>query len=103
MSSIDGEWSARRVYLNCGYTSVWTITTVDESQLVVSEQCGSHCCGCVLSPCPKRGVLAHRMHKVDSDSWAGTLCGKPLKLTRKDDSELHHLTTDGPMIMTRHN
>ena len=102
MNSIEGEWDARKEHLGCGYTSVWTITVLDEERIVVSEHWGSKCCGCIPNPCPKRGIFAHRMKKVDNDSWAGRMGGKPLKLTIKNEKELHHLTTDGPMIMTRH-
>eukprot|EP00316_Scyphosphaera_apsteinii_P010561 CAMPEP_0119309790 /NCGR_PEP_ID=MMETSP1333-20130426/16800_1 /TAXON_ID=418940 /ORGANISM="Scyphosphaera apsteinii, Strain RCC1455" /LENGTH=72 /DNA_ID=CAMNT_0007313829 /DNA_START=127 /DNA_END=345 /DNA_ORIENTATION=- len=70
---------------------------VDDKSIVVKEQPGSHCCGCVPNICLK----THNMAKVDDGKWAGRLGFKPIKLEKRSERELYHLTTDGPMIMTR--
>ena len=102
MNNIEGDWNAKKVYLNCGYTSVWNVKVLDEQRVVVSEHWGSYCCGCVPNLCPKRGIFAYHMEKKKgSDSWTGWKGGKPIKLTIKTDNELYHLTTMGPMVMTR--
>ena len=101
MSSIEGDWRAKKQHMNCGYAATWTVTSVDEGKIVVSEHCGSRCCGCCINPCPKTGPLAHHMTKETDESWAGRLGGKRIQLTRQPDGTLYHLTTDGPMIMTR--
>ena len=100
MSGIEGDYHAKKQHMACGYTSTWTVVQ-DGDKIVVSEHCGSFCCGCVPNPCPKTGCLAHRMTKSGDDSWAGRMGGKPISLTKKPDGTLHHVTTDGPMIMTR--
>ena len=41
------------------------------------------------------------MKKTKAGEWKGTLGFKPIKLTKTSNSELYHVTTDGPMIMTR--
>ena len=102
MSGIEGDWNATRDCMGCGYTGTWTIVVVDDEKIVVSEQCGSRCCGCVPNPCPKTGCCAHHMKKTgDESTWSGSLGGKPIKLTKNADGTLHHLTTDGPMTMKR--
>ena len=63
MSGIDGDWHARKQNMNIGYTATWTVAAVDDENIVVSEKCGSHCCGCVPNCFPKAGCLAHRMKK----------------------------------------
>ena len=99
--SIAGEYHATKEHMGCGYTSTWTVTAVDDDTVVVSEHCGSYCCGCVPNPCPKAGCCAHHMTRASDGSYSGRLGGKPIKLTAQPDGTLHHLTTDGPMIMTR--
>ena len=99
-SSIEGDWAAKKEYCGCGYTGIWTVTTAGDA-IIVSEHCGAHCCGCVPNPCPKRGCLAHRMTKQSDGVWSGRMGGKPITLRSIDDRTLRHLTTDGPMIMTR--
>lgn len=98
--SIEGDWHATKQHMGCGYSSTWTVAAVDDEHIVVEEQCGSTCCGCVPNCCPKRGCLAHRMRR-EGDAWVGRLGGKPLRLSKNDDGTLHHVTTDGPMTMTR--
>ena len=101
MDSIEGDWRATKGHCGCGYTGVWTVAVADDGAVVVSENCGSHCCGCVPNCCPKRGLLAHRMGKESENVWSGRMGGKPLRLAKNDDGTLSHMTTDGPMIMTR--
>ena len=102
MGSIEGAWHATMdpsapCACGCGYTGTWRISAVDEETIIVKEDCGSHCCGCVPNPCPK----CERMRQVGDGEWAGTLGCKPVQLKRRSDTELYHLTPDGPMIMTR--
>ena len=100
MSGIDGDYSAKKEHMNCGYTSTWTVRSLDGDSIVLREHCGSYCCGCVPNPCPKTGCLAHRMVRSSDGVWEGRLGGKPLRLTKQADGTLHHMTSDGPMIMT---
>ena len=101
MDSIEGDWQATKEHCGCGYTGVWTVAVADNDAVVVSENCGSHCCGCVPNCFPKRGPLAHRMAKESDNVWSGRMGGKPIRLAKNDDGTLSHMTTDGPMIMTR--
>jgi len=99
--NIQGDWQATKEHCGCGYTGVWTVTVSDDSTVVASENCGSHCCGCVPNCVPKRGPFAHRLTKESNNVWSGRMGCKPIRLTLEDDGTLRHLTTDGPMIMTR--
>ena len=96
---IEGDWEARKLYCTCGYHAVWTVSSLGDSweQIKVVEQPGAHCCGCVPNPCRK----THKMKRTGDDEWKGRLGGKPIALSKTTDKELRHMTTDGPMIMTR--
>jgi len=99
--SIEGDWQATKEHCGFGYTAVWTIAVEDDGTVVVSENWGSYCCGCVPNCFPKRGPLAHRMTKESDNIWTGRMGFKPLRLDKNDDGTLSHMTTDGPMIMRR--
>ena len=43
----------------------------------------------------------HKMTSTGPGTWAGKLGGKKITLTKVSDTELMHVTTDGPMRMTR--
>lgn len=45
--SIEGDWQATKEHCGFGYTAVWTIAVEDDGTVVVSENWGSYCCGCV--------------------------------------------------------
>ena len=96
---IQGDWEATKVHCACGYHAVWTVTPVGEGwdEITVVEQPGAGCCGCVPNPCRK----THKMKRTADDEWKGRLGGKPIMLSKTSDKELRHMTTDGPMVMTR--
>ena len=97
--SIEGDWNATKVNCGCGYHAVWRVAyggTGDE-EITVTEQPGAACCGGV----PNCFLKTHNMTKSGEGEWKGTKGFKPIKLTRTSDSELYHITTDGPMRMTR--
>ena len=94
---IGGNWDARKQHCSCGYEAVWTVTPVDGwDEIKVEEQAGAKCCGCV----PNCFLKTHKM-KRDGDEWKGRLGGKPISLKKTSENELAHMTTDGPMVMTR--
>ena len=99
MRSIDGDWVATADgCMACfGYTATWKVTIVDENNIIVKEQPGSKCCGCV----PNCFLKTHEMQKKGENQYAGRLCGKPIGLTQESDTVCRHFTTDGPMKMTR--
>ena len=57
MNSIEGDWNAKKVHLNCGYSSVWNVKVLDEKRIVVSEHWGSYCCGCGPQSVPQKGHI----------------------------------------------
>ena len=57
---LEGDWDASKEHMACGYTAVWRITVKDEENIVIKEQPGSHCCGCV----PNCFLKTHHMKKV---------------------------------------
>ena len=95
--SIEGNWNAQKLHCSCGYTAIWTITMSSDSNIVVKEQPGSRCCMVV----PNLFLKTHNLKKVEEGKWEGKLGFKPIRLEVKSDKELYHLTTDGPLIMTR--
>ena len=96
---IGGDWDARKEHCGCGYEAVWKVTPVDGwDKITVVEQPGSKCCGCV----PNLIRKTHEMTRVgNSDEWKGSLGFKPVTLKKTSEKELAHMTTDGPMVMTR--
>ena len=94
-------WNLNRLLpapsLACADRAVWKVTVEADDAIVVAEQRGASCCGGV----PNCFLKTHKMTRVDENTWSGTLGCKPITLTRKTDTECYHITTDGPMIMTR--
>ena len=99
MSDIEGDWNAVKTGIcACGYTAVWKVAVDNENDgIIVKEQMGAKCCGCVPNPVLK----THKMKKAGDGVYQGTLGFKPIRLEKRSDKELYHVTTDGPMIMTR--
>jgi hypothetical protein len=58
---IEDNWNATG---NCGYTAVWHISIKDDESIVVKEQPGAKCCGCVPNP----NLKTHKMKKVSTIS-----------------------------------
>ena len=95
---IGGNWDARKEHCSCGYQAVCKVTPVDGwDEITVEEQPGANCCGGV----PNCFRKAHRMKKSGVDEWKGRLGCKPISLKKVSEKELKHVTTDGPMVMTR--
>ena len=93
---LDGEWQATKHHCACGYQATWVLEEKGD-ELTFTEQRGSHCCGGV----PNCFLKTHRMKKVEDGVWKGRLGFKPIEVKVVSDSELYHLTTNGPMKMVR--
>ena len=98
-ASIEGDWDATKVHCGCGYHAVWKVTAggTGDDEITVVEQPGAACCGGV----PNCFLKTHKMKKVGDGERKGTLGFKPIKLSKRSDTELYHVTTDGPMVMVR--
>ena len=96
---IQGDWKAEKMHCACGYHAIWTVTPDNEKwdAITIKEQPGAGCCGCIPNPCLK----THKMTRTGECEWKGRLGGKTIALRKTSDAELRHMTTDGPMIMTR--
>ena len=99
MSDIEGDWNAvKQGPCACGYRAVWKVTIDDANDgIIVKEQPGAQCCGCV----PNLILKTHKMKKEGDGVYKGSLGFRPIKLEKRSNNELYHVTTDGPMIMTR--
>ena len=96
--SIEGDWNATKEHCGCGYKAVWKVQlNGGDDDITVTEQPGAACCGGV----PNCFLKTHKMKKVNEGEWKGTLGFKPIKLSKRSEGKLYHVTTDGPMIMVR--
>jgi hypothetical protein len=96
--ALDGEWNASKDCCAMGYHGTWIITGSESSdEITIVEQPGSGCCGFI----PNCFRKTHHMTKAGEGIWKGRLGFKNISLTVRDDGTLAHMTTDGPMTMTR--
>jgi len=98
--SIDGDWNSKKA---C-YKGVWRIDVADDREsLLIVEQPGSLCCGCIPN-CIRK---THHMKRESGTCWGiqysykGKLGGKTVCIEVVSPTEIKHMTTDGLMTMTR--
>ena len=97
MADIEGDWNATKEHCACGYHGVWKVAIDGKDAITVTEQPGAACCGGV----PNCFLKVHRMNKVDGTHWKGSKGFKTISLEKRSNNKLYHVTTDGPMVMTR--